>query len=167
MFALVTGGGGFLGRYIVEQLLARGDRVRSFSRGVYPELTAQGVEVVQGDIQDSEAVQLACQGVDTVFHVAALPGIWGKWETYYSINTLGTNLILEGCRRNGVKRLIYTSSPSVVPCCAADARRRDLAYTAALTAALTLQPARLTLWKYVDSVIALEAMAVNKRAANQ
>ena len=52
MHALVTGGGGFLGRYIVEQLLARGDRVRSFGRGAYPELEAMGVEVVRGDIAD-------------------------------------------------------------------------------------------------------------------
>lgn len=114
MFALVTGGGGFLGRYIVEQLLSRGDRVRSFSRGAYPELEQQGAEVVCGDIRDAESVHAACEGVDTVFHVAAIPGIWGKWETYHAINTLGTQHVLDGCAKHGVKRLIYTSSPSVV-----------------------------------------------------
>ena len=50
MHALVTGGGGFLGRYIVEALLARGDRVRSFARGEYPELKSLGVEMVRGDL---------------------------------------------------------------------------------------------------------------------
>ena len=54
MHALVTGGGGFLGGYIVEALLARGDRVRSFGRGEYPALAAQGVEVVRGDIRDND-----------------------------------------------------------------------------------------------------------------
>ncbi|MFV0446719.1 MAG: NAD-dependent epimerase/dehydratase family protein, partial [Planctomycetaceae bacterium] len=52
MHALVTGGGGFLGRYIVEQLLARGDRVRVLARGDYPELRSMGVETVRGDITD-------------------------------------------------------------------------------------------------------------------
>ena len=56
MYALVTGGGGFLGRYIVEQLLDRGDRVRIFSRGAYPELEAIGAEVVRGDLREADAV---------------------------------------------------------------------------------------------------------------
>ena len=53
MHSLVTGGGGFLGGYIVEALIARGDRVRSFGRGAYPDLEAAGVEVVRGDMRDS------------------------------------------------------------------------------------------------------------------
>lgn len=114
MHALVTGGGGFLGRYIVEQLIARGDRVRSFARGDYPELRTLGVEVVRGDLQDTAAVAAACRGVDTVFHTAALPGVWGPWERYYQANTVGTRHVLAGCRQHGVRKLIYTSSPSVV-----------------------------------------------------
>ena len=75
MHALVTGGGGFLGGYIVEALLARGDRVRSFGRGEYPALVAQGVDVVRGDIRDNEALSKACAEIECVFHAAALPGI--------------------------------------------------------------------------------------------
>ena len=56
MRALVTGAGGFLGRYLCEQLVARGDQVRGFSRSHYPELAALGVEQVQGDIRDEAAV---------------------------------------------------------------------------------------------------------------
>jgi len=112
--ALVTGGGGFLGRYIVEQLRARGDRVRVLARGDYPELAALGVELQRGDVRDAAAVAAACQGQDAVFHVAALPGIWGPWERYYETNTLGTRHVIAGCRAAGVGRLIYTSSPSVV-----------------------------------------------------
>lgn len=114
MFVLVTGGGGFLGRYIVEQLLARGDRVRNFARGAYPELAALGVETVQGDLRDASAVRDAAKGIDAVFHVAALPGIWGSWKTFHDINTLGTQNIIAACQSHGVQRLIFTSSPSVV-----------------------------------------------------
>jgi len=114
MHALVTGGGGFLGGYIVRALLARGDRVRSFGRGNYPKLAAQGVEVVRGDIRDNDALAAACAGIDCLFHAAALPGIGMDRDAYYSINQVGTELLLANARRHGVKRFVYTSSPSVV-----------------------------------------------------
>ncbi len=113
MKALVTGGGGFLGLYIVEQLVARGDTVRTFSRKRYKELEELDVEQHTGDIQDADIVAHACEGVDTVFHVAAIPGIWGPWSLYHGINTLGTENVLSGSRRHDVRRLVYTSSPSV------------------------------------------------------
>ena len=114
MRGLVTGGGGFLGRYIVEQIVARGDQVRVFSRQRYPELDKLGVETRTGDLQDTSAVTAACEGMDVVFHAAALPGIWGPWKLFHGVNTLGTQHVLEGCRRHGVGRLVFTSSPSVV-----------------------------------------------------
>lgn len=114
MLALVTGGGGFLGRYIVEQLLLRGDQVRIFARGEYPELAEMGVDVAQGDLQNSDQVDSAVRGVDAVFHVAAVPGIWGKWSMYHGINTLGTKNVIDACLKHQVQRLVYTSSPSVV-----------------------------------------------------
>ncbi len=114
MHVLVTGGGGFLGRYIVEQLLGRGDRVGSFSRQRYPALEALGVECRQGDLRDPAAVREACRDVDTVFHVAALPGIWGPRELFFDINAEGTRNVITACQAEGVTRLIYTSSPSVV-----------------------------------------------------
>ena len=114
MRALVTGGGGFLGRYIVEQLVARGDRVRIFSRQSYRELEALGVESQTGDLQDADAVTAACTGIDVVFHVAALPGIWGSWKLFHGVNTVGTQHVIEACRQQRVGRLVFTSSPSVV-----------------------------------------------------
>lgn len=113
MHALVTGAGGFLGQYITEQLVARGDRVRALSRGDYPALAALGVECVRGDVQQPADLERACRGVEVVFHVAAVAGIWGPWRHYYGINTLGTKTVIEACRHEGVGRLIYTSSPSV------------------------------------------------------
>jgi nucleoside-diphosphate-sugar epimerase len=113
MHALVTGGGGFLGRAIVELLLDRGDQVRSLGRGAYPDLEALGVEVVRADLRDAASVADACQGIDCVFHTAALAGIWGTWNTYHQINVQGTLNVLAGCRQQQVPRLVYTSSPSV------------------------------------------------------
>jgi nucleoside-diphosphate-sugar epimerase len=111
--ALVTGAGGFLGRYIVEALVARGDAVRAFSRQRYAFLDALGVESHVGDLRDASQVSTACDGVDVVFHAASIAGIWGRWETYYSINVLGSQNVISACRRHNVRRLVYTSSPSV------------------------------------------------------
>lgn len=113
MLALVTGAGGFLGRYVTEMLVARGDRVRSLARGSYPFLTELGVEQVQGDLRDAPTVDRAVAGVDAVFHTAAIAGIGGRWADFCGINTLGTQHIIEACQRHAVRKLIYCSSPSV------------------------------------------------------
>jgi nucleoside-diphosphate-sugar epimerase len=111
--ALVTGANGFLGRYIVEQLLARGDKVRALVRRDAPELAALGAEIARGDVRDLPALFAAAEGVDTVFHVAAVAGIWGPWKHYFEINFRGTAHVLEACLRNKVRKLVFTSSPSV------------------------------------------------------
>jgi 2-alkyl-3-oxoalkanoate reductase len=114
MHALVTGGGGFLGGYIITSLIARGDRVRSFGRGEYPQLSAQGVDVVRGDLCNRASVLAACRDVDCVFHAAAMPGISMQAGVYEAVNYVGTENVLYACREAGVPRLVYTSSPSVV-----------------------------------------------------
>jgi len=111
--ALVTGAGGFLGLYLVEQLLARGDTVRTFSRRSYDSLDALPVENVQGDLQHQAATMAVCEDIDVVFHNAGVAGIWGPWKHFHGINTLGSEHILQGCIKHGVKALVYTSSPSV------------------------------------------------------
>ncbi len=113
MNCLVTGAGGFLGRYIVEKLLERGDTVRGLGRNKYPELENVGVECFQADIQDKNAVKNACEGMDVVFHTAAIAGIWGAWKEFYEINTYGTDNVIAGCKAAGVPRLVFSSSPSV------------------------------------------------------
>jgi nucleoside-diphosphate-sugar epimerase len=111
MNALVTGGGGFLGGAIVRMLLARGDLVRSLSRGHYPAL---GVEQFRGDLADSAGVESACRGCDIVFHVAAKAGIAGRYADYHQANVIGTENVVAACRKHGINRLVFTSSPSVV-----------------------------------------------------
>lgn len=110
---LVTGYGGFLGSEIARQLLRRGDSVIGFGRGAYPHLAGLGIEAVRGDVRDSAAVARAAEGVDAVIHTAALAGVWGPWQDYYAINTLGTQHVIAACQRAGVPVLVYCSSPSV------------------------------------------------------
>ncbi|MEC9093522.1 MAG: NAD-dependent epimerase/dehydratase family protein [Planctomycetota bacterium] len=114
MRVLVTGGGGFLGQYIVEQLLQRGDTVRSISRNRYGALDKLGVQQIEGDLRDQERLDQACEDIDVVFHVAAIAGIWGPWEDFYGINTQGTLNLIESCRKKRVSKLVYSSSPSVI-----------------------------------------------------
>lgn len=114
MRALVTGGGGFLGGAIVRHLVGRGDDVTSFSRGRYPELEEMGVRHVQGDLCNDHDVIRAIEGCDTVFHVGAKAGPWGSYDDYYRANVEGTRNVINACLLEGVRRLVYTSSPSVV-----------------------------------------------------
>jgi 2-alkyl-3-oxoalkanoate reductase len=113
MIVLVTGATGFLGRYIAEQLHARGDEVRVFCRRPDASLSQLGAEVLLGDVTDRESVIASCCGVDAVIHTAAVAGIWGPWDLYYSTNVLGTRYVLEACRKYSIRRLVYTGSPSV------------------------------------------------------
>lgn len=111
---LVTGGGGFLGKAIVKKLLEKNWSVTSFSRSFYPDLKKMGVCQIQGDLSDKNAVVAAFKQIDAVFHVAAKPGIWGRFEDFFQVNVTGTEHVIFACRENNVKQLIYTSSPSVI-----------------------------------------------------
>lgn len=111
---LVTGGGGFLGAAVAGRLAARGDRVFSFSRGEHPRLAGLGVEHIRGDIADAGALERACRGVEVVYHTAAKPPPWGPLSDYRRTNVTGTAMVIAACRRAGVKRLVHTSTPSVL-----------------------------------------------------
>ena len=111
MRALVTGGGGFLGSGITKALLKEDNEVSVMGRGLYPHLPSS-VKILQGDIRDSEFVNSSLENIDTVFHTAAIPSIWGK--DFFSINVQGTENIISSCQNNSVRRLVFTSSPSVV-----------------------------------------------------
>jgi nucleoside-diphosphate-sugar epimerase len=114
MKALVTGGGGFIGRYIVEKLVARGFDVTSLSRGDHPELGALGVKTARADVCEREKVITAVSGMDVVFHTAARVGVGGRLAGFHRVNVIGSRNVVDACVAGGVKRLIFTSSPSVV-----------------------------------------------------
>ena len=111
---LVTGGTGFLGGRLVERLLQSGRTVRILARTPAPAWQARGVQVVSASLSDAAAIARACEGVGTVFHVAAKVGVWGKYQQFYDTNVVGTRNILAACRKAGVRRLVHTSTPSVV-----------------------------------------------------
>ena len=112
--ALVTGGGGFVGKAIVERLVKLGVQTTVVGRHHYPEIELLGGNCIVGNINDIELMNNATDGVDIVFHVAALAGIWGSWREYYTTNVLGTEVVVGSCRKNNVPMLVYTSTPSVV-----------------------------------------------------
>jgi len=126
--ALVTGGGGFLGRRIVELLRERGDEVTFLARERYPEVETTGARGLQVDLRDREAVQDAVAGAEVVFHVAARTALWGPLPEFWSTNVDGTRNLLDAMEAAGVPKLVYTSTPSVVGYDTDIADGRDLSY---------------------------------------
>ena len=114
MNILVTGGGGFIGMALIKRLNAEGHKVTSFSRREYPLHWALGIDSIQADVTNRKALGDACRNKDIVFHLAAKVGIWGKHEDYYATNVTGTSNVIEACREQKVKGIVFTSASSVV-----------------------------------------------------
>lgn len=120
MKCLVTGGAGFIGSNIVQALVGRDARVRVFdnlSTGFEENLSevASRVEFVKGDLRDREAVRRACDGVEVVFHQAAMPSVPRSVEdpvTSFEVNAGGTLNVLLGARAAGARRVVYAASSS-------------------------------------------------------
>ncbi|MBW4083127.1 NAD(P)-dependent oxidoreductase [Paenibacillus sp. S150] len=113
--ALVTGATGFLGRHTVRRLAELGWEVYGLGRNREAgELVEQdGAVFLCADLRDREAAVRACEGMDLVFHCAALSSPWGKYSDFYACNADATRNIAEGCKRHGVQRLIHISTPSL------------------------------------------------------
>ncbi|CAH0991912.1 3 beta-hydroxysteroid dehydrogenase/Delta 5--_4-isomerase [Sinobacterium norvegicum] len=117
---LVTGGAGFVGQNLANTLLNLGCQVRVLDLACCP-IEHANLEKIQGNICDRDLVIEACKGIDTVFHTAAIIEIRASnsvsesvRKLSYDINLGGTQNIVAGCLKHGVKRLVYTSSNSVV-----------------------------------------------------
>ena len=110
--SVVTGGGGFVGRHLVAALHARGDRVRTLDLRFPPDLPG---EHVRADITDPAAMREAIAGADVVFHNAsAVHTKQAHVDLVRKVNVDGTRNVIDACRANGVSRLVYVSSGSVV-----------------------------------------------------
>lgn len=122
---LITGGAGFIGSHLADALLARGDRVRVLDaltpqvHGVAaerPEYLSADVELVAGDVRDGAAVRAALDGIDVVYHLAALVGVGQSMyeiADYTSVNGFGTAVLLEALLERPVERLVVASSMSI------------------------------------------------------
>jgi dTDP-L-rhamnose 4-epimerase len=122
---LVTGGAGFIGSHLADALLSRGHRVRvldNLSPQVHgdgaqrPEYLHPEVELIAGDVRDGRAVRSALEGVDVVYHFAAMVGVGqSMYEVadYTSVNGLGTAVLLEALIERPVERLVVASSMSI------------------------------------------------------
>jgi dTDP-L-rhamnose 4-epimerase len=125
MHILITGGAGFIGSHLADDLLARGHRVRALDilspqvhgdAATRPEYLHADVELRIGDVRDPVAVRSALEGVDIVFHLAAAVGVGqSMYEIghYTSTNNVGTAVLLEELVRRPVQRLIVASSMSI------------------------------------------------------
>ncbi|WP_158812810.1 SDR family oxidoreductase [Methylocapsa sp. S129] len=122
MLDLVTGGAGFIGSHLVDQLIASGRRVRvidNFAVGRLANLEQHqqndALEIIECDVSDKDKVDKACAGVERIFHLAAradvVPSIQEP-EDYFRANVDGTFAILEAARKRQVKRLVYVASSS-------------------------------------------------------
>src|SRR5258708_1228113 len=122
---LITGGAGFIGSHLADALLDAGHRVRVFDGLVAqvhgkeqrrPSYLDRGIELVVGDVRDPEAVATALEGVDAVYHFAAMVGVGQsmyRLVDYSSVNSAGTAVLLEALVRRRVERLIVASSMSI------------------------------------------------------
>jgi nucleoside-diphosphate-sugar epimerase len=112
---LITGANGFLGRYLISALQARGDVVRAL---VLPGedttwLEGNGVVTYQGDIRDPHALGVPMRGVRAVFHLAAMMGLWRPLQDYVDVNVTGTANVCRAALAAGIERLVVVSSTVV------------------------------------------------------
>ncbi|MET0591178.1 MAG: NAD-dependent epimerase/dehydratase family protein, partial [Polyangiaceae bacterium] len=111
--SVVTGGCGFIGRLLVDALVARGDEVTVIDFADKP--PRDDVRFERVDLRDAEKTSAFCQGQDVVFHNASVVHTRkNREEDVWAVNFGGTKNVLAGCRTHGVGRLVYVSSASAV-----------------------------------------------------
>lgn len=122
---LITGGAGFIGSHLADELLKHGHRVRALdnlSPQVHgpearrPDYLNREVELMVGDVRDAETVRRALKGIDAVYHFAAMVGVGQSMyeiSQYTEVNNLGTAVLLEALAREPVDRLVVASSMSL------------------------------------------------------
>jgi nucleoside-diphosphate-sugar epimerase len=109
---LITGGSGYFGSVLAEQVRARGDRVRILDVNA-PEQAADDVEVVLGDVRDVAAVRAASEGVDLLLHNVAQVPLAKDRELFRAVNVVGTANVLVAARDAGVSKVVHTSSSAI------------------------------------------------------
>ena len=109
---LVTGGSGYFGSLLVQELCGRGERVRIFDLNDAVD-RAKGVEFVQGDVRDPTAVARACRDANVIHHNIALVPLAKDRGAFWAVNEGGTQHVLQAALAAGVRKVVYTSSSAV------------------------------------------------------
>ncbi len=116
MKVLVTGASGFLGTYLIEELVSRGYVVRGMVRDLRKAdyLRSLGVEVAYGDLIKHDTLPQAVKGVDAIIHLAAYYTFTGSKKMYWLVNVEGTRALAQAALKSGVRRFIYCSSTEAI-----------------------------------------------------
>lgn len=171
---LITGGAGFIGSHVADELLPYGHRVRVLDNlaaqvhgGSLPDYLDDDVELIEGDLRDPDSVASALCGVDAVYHFAAAVGVGQSMyqiERYTDTNSAGTAVLLEALAKRPVERLVVASSMSIY----GEGLYRDAGGTVRTVGERSLEQLKNSRWEFADeSGTPLEPMATpeTKRAA--
>ena len=118
MKCVVTGATGHIGNVLVRELVEKGYEVTAFIREGESTRPLQNlpVNICYGDVRDKESLKIAFQGADWVFHLAGLIDIGsGNKKMMYEVNVQGSKNVVQACKEEHVKKLIYTSSVHAIP----------------------------------------------------
>jgi dihydroflavonol-4-reductase len=111
---LVTGGSGYIGQHMVSALIAQGQQTRVLDLRS-PTRALPGVQYVEGSVLDPGSVDRALSGVDQVYHLAGLPGMWTPYKSdFHAVNCYGTEVVIGAARKRGIARFLHCSTESIL-----------------------------------------------------
>jgi dihydroflavonol-4-reductase len=111
---LVTGGSGFIGQHLVATLVASGRQTRVLDLRP-PGRAVTNAQYIKGSVLDREMVGQALNGVDEVYHLAGLPGMWvAHKDDFHAVNCRGTEVVISAARERGVTRFLHCSTESIL-----------------------------------------------------
>lgn len=117
LHVLVTGATGFVGSRLIERIApdSRFSRILATGRNEQKgaELVSQGVDFEAGDLTDEKFVNTLTKNIDVIVHCAAFAAPWGNYQQFYPANVVATQNLIDACKLNKVKRLVYISTPSI------------------------------------------------------
>jgi dihydroflavonol-4-reductase len=127
---LVTGGSGFIGQHLVATLIASGRQTRVLDLRP-PGRALANAQYIKGSVLDHKLVDQALEGVDEVYHLAGLPGMWvAHKDDFHAVNCRGTEVVISAARKRGVTRLLHCSTESILFHSSGQAGVEDMLLTA-------------------------------------
>jgi len=113
MNLLITGGTGFIGTHLIQELQKFDHKIHVLSRNPTKQNTSENIQIIKGDITEPSTLPKALSNIEAVFHNAALAIDSGHKKEIFNINVTGTRNLAEACMKSNIKRIVYTSSAGV------------------------------------------------------